>query len=176
MLRKLLSACVVVSLSMSAHAMLAIGASPPSFKLPAAQAGKGIQVSSSALLKKGPVVVYFYPAAFTPGCSIEAKLFAESMPAFEKLGASVVGISGDTIDTLKRFSVSHCQGRFPVASDVGLTVAKQYQAAGAYSGSYASRVSYVIGQNGKVLSQLNDSGPAEHIRQSLATVQALRAR
>jgi peroxiredoxin len=175
MLRQLFSICVLVAASASAQAMLEQGSVAPAFTLPAAQAGKAISVNSKALLKKGPLVVYFYPAAFTPGCSIEAKLFAEAMPAFEKAGAQVVGISGDDLDTLKRFSVSHCQGRFPVAADQGLKTAKQYQAAGSYSGSYASRVSYVIASDGKVLSSLSDSGPTEHIRQSLATVQKLHA-
>lgn len=173
---KLLSVVVVMAMSTSANALLATGSVAPAFVLPAAQAGHVTSVDSTALLKKGPLVVYFYPAAFTPGCSIEAKLFAESMPAFEKAGATVVGISGDDLDTLKRFSVSHCQGRFPVASDAGLAIAKQYQAAGAYSGNFASRVSYVIGRDGKVVSRLSDSGPSGHISQSLATVQALKAK
>lgn len=172
-MRCFLSLCVLTMMSIPAHALLVQGAAAPVFVLPAAQAGKAISVDAKALLKKGPLVVYFYPAAFTPGCSIEAKLFAESMPAFEKAGASVVGISGDDLNTLKQFSVSHCQGRFPVASDAGLAIAKQYQAAGAYSGTYASRVSYVIGRDGKVLSSLSDSGPSGHISHSLASVQAL---
>lgn len=170
---KSLVMAVVCALSLPAQAMLAVGSAAPTFSLPAAQAGKAIRVDARDMLKKGPLVVYFYPAAFTPGCSIEAKLFAESMPAFEKVGAQVIGISGDDLEILKRFSVSHCQGRFAVAADKGLQVARQYHAASSYGGSYASRVSYVIGRDGKVVSSLSDSGPAEHIRQSLASVQQL---
>ncbi|WP_022955672.1 peroxiredoxin [Perlucidibaca piscinae] len=164
----------VLAVSLPAHALLAVGAKAPDFVLPAAQAGNQISVDSKALRSKGPVVVYFYPAAFTPGCSVEAKLFAEAMPQFAKAGASVIGVSGDDITKLKKFSVSHCQGKFPVASDAGLKVAKQYEAAGAFGfAGFASRVSYVIGQDGKVVYAHTDSGPQGHVSESLKAVRGL---
>lgn len=161
----------VLAVSLPAHALLAVGAKAPDFVLPAAQAGNQISVDSKALRSKGPVVVYFYPAAFTPGCSVEAKLFAEAMPQFAKAGASVIGVSGDDITKLKKFSVSHCQGKFPVASDAGLKVAKQYEAAGAFGfAGFASRVSYVIGQDGKVVAALDNAGPDQHVRFAMDAV------
>lgn len=93
-----LSAYIVLSLSLLAsptYAMLAVGQPAPDFRLSAAKNGEIIQVDSQTLRRRGPVVVYFYPAAFTPGCSLEAKLFADQIPTFERMNATVVGISGD---------------------------------------------------------------------------------
>jgi thioredoxin-dependent peroxiredoxin len=108
--------CQVVS---PAAAALAVGARAPDFSASAALAGKRFGFSLAAALAKGPVVVYFFPAAFTPGCSIEAHEFADAMAKFEALGAGVIGVSTDKIETLERFSVEACQNRFPVASDAG---------------------------------------------------------
>ncbi len=143
----------------------------PDFQLPAAQAGKVIQVNSQTLRQRGPLVVYFYPAAFTPGCSLEAKLFADHMDRFEAAGARVIGVSGDPIATLQRFSVSHCQGRFPVAADEQLRVARQYQAVSGSGSPYANRVSYVISTQGRVLHTVSGSDVRAHINESLAAVQ-----
>lgn len=171
-----LSAYIVLSLSLLAsptYAMLAVGQPAPDFRLSAAKNGEIIQVDSQTLRRRGPVVVYFYPAAFTPGCSLEAKLFADQTPIFERMNATVVGISGDDINTLKEFSVAHCRGRFPVASDVGLKVAKQYDAASSFGGGYAARISYVIDQTGKVRYALNDSNPGKHVEGTLKAVRGL---
>jgi peroxiredoxin len=156
-----------------AYAMLAVGQTAPDFRLSAAKNGEVVTVDSQALRRRGPVVVYFYPAAFTPGCSLEAKLFADQIPTFERMNATVVGISGDDINTLKEFSVAHCRGRFPVASDTGLKVAKQFDATSSFGGGFAARISYVIDSSGKVRYALNDSNPSKHVEGTLNAVQLL---
>lgn len=164
------SLCLFVS---PAHAMLDVGQTAPDFRLSAAKNGAVVTVDSQALRRRGPIVVYFYPAAFTPGCSLEAKLFADQIPAFERMNATVVGISGDNISTLKEFSVAHCRGRFPVASDNGLKVAKQFDATSSFGGGFAARISYVIDTGGKVRYALNDANPGKHVDGTLNTVRAL---
>lgn len=157
--------------SLPAHALLKVGAPAPAFTLPAAQGGQTLTFDLAAARAKGPVVLYFYPAAYTSGCSVEAKLFADAMDDFKAAGASVVGVSGDDIDKLKKFSVTHCRSRFPVAADSGLKVAKAYDATGAFSFiGFASRVSYVISPDGHILFAHTDSGPSSHVSESLAAV------
>ncbi len=167
---------LLLAVAMPAHAMLKVGAAAPDFVLPAAQGGKELTFDSARARAHGPLVLYFYPAAYTSGCSVEAKLFADAMDDFEAAGATVVGVSGDKIDKLKRFSVSHCRGRFPVAADASLKTAKAYEATGAFSFiGFASRVSYVISPEGKVLFAHTDSGPASHVSETLAVVKRLQA-
>ena len=101
----------------AALAALKAGDAAPPFKTPAAVAGQAFDFDLSAALKKGPVVLYFFPKAFTKGCTVEANAFAEATPQFAALGATVVGISHDDIDTLKRFSREECRDRFAVGSD-----------------------------------------------------------
>lgn len=169
---RLLALLTTLLLALPAHALLSVGATAPAFTLEAAKAGKTLTVDSASLLRKGPLVVYFYPAAYTSGCSIEAKMFADRMNDFEKAGATVIGISGDDVEKLQRFSVSHCMSRFAVASDPSLQVAARYEAKGAFGMfGYASRVSYVIAPSGKVLLAHADTGPATHVEQTLAAVQ-----
>jgi len=121
-------------------------------------------------LAKGPVVLYFFPAAFSVGCSIEAHEFAESMAKFEALGATVIGVSSDDIDTLGKFSVQACQGRFPVASDSTQSVMKSYDAVMQTRPDYANRVSYVIAPNGKVLYNYQSLNPSRHVEKTLAAL------
>lgn len=154
--------------------LLALGATAPSFTLPAAQAGQELTVSSAELNKKGPMVVYFFPAAFTSGCNIEAKMFADAMPKFQAAGASVVGISGDKLETLKKFSTAHCMGKFPVAADTDLKVARDYKAKSAFLGLFANRISYVIDSKGKVTAALTGLTPEGHVNESLKAIQALK--
>jgi len=166
---------VLLTAVMPAHALLKPGAPAPGFTLPAAQAGQALTFDLAAARAAGPVVLYFYPAAYTPGCSVEAKLFADAMDDFRAAGASVVGVSGDDIGKLKKFSVSHCQGRFPVAADAGLKVAKAYDATGAFSAlGFSSRVSYVISPDGHILFAHTDSGPNSHVSETLAAVRKYR--
>ena len=121
-------------------------------------------------LAKGPVVLYFFPAAFSVGCSIEAHEFAESMAKFEALGATVIGVSSDDIDTLGKFSVQACQGKFPVASDSTQAVMKSYDAVMQTRPDYANRVSYVIAPNGKVVYNYQSLNPSRHVEKTLAAL------
>ena len=118
------------------------------------------------------MVLYFFPAAFSEGCSIEAREFAEAMPRFAALGASVVGVSADDIDALAKFSVQACQSRFPVASDPGLTVIKSYDAVMRTRPEYANRITYVIAPSGKIVYQYMSLNPTRHVER---TLEALRS-
>ncbi|MGZ5989639.1 MAG: peroxiredoxin, partial [Rhizomicrobium sp.] len=100
-----------------AAAALKVGAMAPDFTAPASLGGKEFTFALADALKKGPVVLYFYPAAFTKGCTIEAHEFADAMPQFEALGVTVIGVSHDNIDTLNKFSTTECRSKFPVAAD-----------------------------------------------------------
>ena len=109
-------------------AALPDGAQAPDFSTDASLAGKTFKFSLAEALKKGPVVLYFYPAAFTPGCTVEAHEFAEATDKFAALGATVIGVSHDPIDKLNKFSVSECRNKFAVASDGDGSIMKKYDA------------------------------------------------
>jgi len=157
-------------LATSSYAALDVGDAAPNFTVPAALGGKVYSFKLSDSLAKGPVVLYFFPAAFSVGCSIEAHEFAESMAKFEALGATVIGVSSDDIDTLGKFSVQACQGRFPVASDSTQSVMKSYDAVMQTRPDYANRVSYVIAPNGKVLYNYQSLNPSRHVEKTLAAL------
>ncbi|SMC19044.1 Peroxiredoxin [Andreprevotia lacus DSM 23236] len=153
-----------------AHAALKPGDAAPVFSTQASLGGKVYGYALADELKKGPVVLYFYPAAFTSGCTVEAHLFAEAVEQYKALGATVIGVSHDDIDTLKRFSVSECRGKFPVAADTDGSIIKQYDA-GLPVGKMASRISYVIAPDGKVIYEYSSLSPDKHVSN---TLQALR--
>ncbi len=155
--------------STGAKAELSVGARAPAFSVPAALGGKDIAFDLAAALSKGPVVVYFYPKSFTSVCTEEAKLLAEAMEEFEKLGASVLGISMDTIETQREFSRLGCRDKFPVGADPDGSVVRAYDAG---RGSYASRTSYVIAPDGKIHSVLTASGAEEHVTFAMRAVRA----
>lgn len=158
-----------------AWAALWPGSAAPDFSLPMALAGKVSTFSLARALQNGPVVLYFYPAAFTPGCSIEAHEFAEAMDLFKAEGATVVGASGDTLEVLRRFSKAGCQGRFGVLSDAGLKVAAQYDALDPFADSHAERVSYVITPDHQVYFVLASTNPMAHVSATLKAVKRWRA-
>jgi peroxiredoxin len=160
-------------LATPALADLKVGAAAPDFTLPATLGGKEFTFHLAEALKKGPVVVYFYPAAFTKGCTVEAHDFAEAMPEFTAAGASVIGVSHDDIATLDRFSTSECQSKFPVAADRDRRVMKSYDAT-MLLGVIASRTSYVIGQDGKVVFAYSDLDPAGHVAGALKAARTLK--
>ncbi|MEG0936960.1 MAG: peroxiredoxin [Comamonas sp.] len=157
----------------AAQAALKVGDAAPNFKTPAAVAGKAFDFDMAAALKKGPVVLYFFPKAFTQGCTLEAHAFAEATPQFTAMGATVVGMSHDDIDTLKRFSTEACRDQFAVASDPKAQTIKAYDAAIAANLAMASRISYVIGQDGRVKFALVSSDPLAHVQQTEAAVKKL---
>jgi peroxiredoxin len=161
---------LLLSVSTSSYAALDVGDAAPNFTASAALGGKVFKFNLADSLAKGPVVLYFFPAAFSVGCSIEAHEFAESIPKFEALGATVIGISSDDIATLGKFSVQACQGKFPVASDDTQAVMKSYDAVMALKPDYANRVSYVIAPNGKVLYNYQSLNPSRHVEKTLAAL------
>jgi len=160
----------------TADAQLKVGQDAPAFTAEAALAGKPYQFSLVESLKKGPVVVYFYPKAFTSGCSIEANLFAEASDEFAKYGATVVGVSGDDIETLERFSLGPCGGKFAVASDAKHTIMRAYDATVFFSSRIANRISYVITPDSKIYFVHGSLNPDQHVSQTLAAVKRWHAR
>ena len=154
----------------SARAALPAGAKAPDFHARATLGGKEFDASLAAMLRKGPVVVYFYPAAFTRGCTVEAHDFAEAMPEFDRLGAQVLGVSEDKIGTLDRFSVSACQSRFPVAADADGSIAHAYRATLPVVSGYASRTSYAIAPDGTILAAYEAMDPDGHVSRMLDAV------
>lgn len=162
---------LVVCLTAPAFAALNVGTTAPDFKAQASLGGKVFSFDLAEALKNGPVVLYFYPAAFTKGCTIEAHTFAESIDQFKALHATVIGVSHDDIDTLNKFSVSECRSKFAVAADPALTVAKQYDAVLPDHPTYANRTSYVIAPDGKILATLTDlSHPQQHVENALTVL------
>lgn len=159
-------------LPIGAHAALKPGDAAPEFKTAAALAGSPFEFDLAQALKKGPVVLYFFPKAFTRGCTIEAHAFAEATPQFAALGARVIGISHDDIDTLKRFSTEACRDQFAVGSDPKGQTIRAYDAASLLPG-VANRISYVIGQDGRVVFTHEGSDPLQHVEQTLKAVQGL---
>lgn len=170
MKKSLASILLSISLATPSYAALDVGDAAPNFTVQAALGGKVYSFKLSDSLAKGPVVLYFFPAAFSVGCSIEAHEFAESMAKFEALGATVIGVSSDDIDTLGKFSVQACQGRFPVASDSTQAVMKSYDAVMQTRPDYANRVSYVIAPNGKVVYNYQSLNPSRHVEKTLAAL------
>ena len=166
-------ACVLTAFLLAApgaHAALPNGANAPDFTAVASLGGNTYTFSLAAALKKGPVVLYFYPAAFTPGCTTEAHDFAQAMPQFEALGATVIGVSHDPIGKLQRFSVSECRKKFPVASDATGEIMKEYDAVLAKHPAYANRTSYVIAPDGKILYSYTNLNPADHVANTMTVV------
>ena len=159
-----------------AWAELIVGASAPNFSAPAALAGQTYQFVLAEALKKGPVVVYFYPKAFTTGCTIEAQLFAEATDKFAALKATVIGVSADDVDTLKKFSQGPCGGKFAVAADLDRSIIKAYDAGMMIKPDMASRISYVVTPDSKVLFVHSGMNPDQHVSNTLAALQAWQAK
>ena len=160
----------------SAWAELKVGAAAPSFTAPAALAGQTYNFVLAEALKKGPVVVYFYPKAFTSGCTIEAQLFAQATDKFAELKATVIGVSSDDIETLKKFSQGPCGGKFAVAADLDRKIIKAYDAGMMLMPSMASRISYVVTPDSKILFVHSGMSPDQHVSSTLAALQAWHAK
>jgi peroxiredoxin Q/BCP len=154
-----------------ALAALDIGEAAPPFVTQAAMAGKVYKFSLSEALAKGPVVVYFFPAAFSAGCSIEAHTFAESIDKFQALKTTVIGVSGDNIETLTKFSVQECQNKFLVGSDDTKKIMGSYDAAMPLLPEYANRISYLISPDGKVIYEYKSLNPYNHVNKVLGALQ-----
>ncbi|HTN14261.1 MAG TPA: redoxin domain-containing protein [Sphingomonadaceae bacterium] len=169
---------VMTLLPGAASAQLNTGVKAPGFTTQGALAGKGFSFDLARALKNGPVVLYFFPKAFTQGCTLEANAFAEAMDDFKKAGATVVGMSADDLPTLKRFSTEECRNKFPVAT-ASKSVIKAYDVAFVMNGQdtgLSNRTSYVIGMDGKVKLAHSDLDWREHVNRTLAKVRELKSR
>lgn len=161
-------------LATPALAALKVGKPAPDFTTTASLAGKPFEFHLAEALKTGPVVLYFYPAAFTKGCTVEAHLFAEATDDFAALGATVIGVSKDDIDTLHRFSVSECRSKFAVAADPDLKIARAYDAKLPLIG-LADRTSFVILPDATIGFVHSAMSPDDHVKSTLAAVRDWRA-
>lgn len=160
-----------------AHADLAAGQKAPLFATKGAMAGKAFRFDLKRALAQGPVVLYFYPKAFTQGCTLEAHAFAEAMPRFKAAGASVIGLSADDLPMLKRFSTQECRSAFPVATATPAIIAA-YDVKLDWEGkrtAMAKRVSYVLDRTGRIVLVHSDMDWRDHVSQALAAVQRLKA-
>jgi peroxiredoxin Q/BCP len=161
-------------------AALPVGATAPEFNAPAFEAGKPFEFHLADQLKKGPVVLYFFPAAHTAGCNIEAHLFAQAVDDFHAKGATVVGVTAGNVDQVAAFSTEteHCAGRFPVVADAGAAIAKLYDArlpAPTPLGTISNRTSFVISPGDKVVFVYSDLKPDQHVKETLDAVTKWRA-
>lgn len=171
-MKKVLAGFVLAALvSLPAAAALKIGDTAPDFTTQASLGGKVFDFHLADALKQGPVVLYFYPAAFTTGCTFEAHAFADATDRFKALGATVIGVSHDDIEKLNRFSVSECRSKFPVASDADQKIMKAYDAILAKHPEYADRTSYVIAPDGKIVYEFTDLNWEHHVENTMAAVQ-----
>lgn len=189
LLRLAFSAAVLCLPSLAA---LQTGDKAPDFSAPASLAGKEFHFSLEDALKKGPVVVYFYPSAYTKGCDLEAHTFAEKKDQFDAAGATIIGVSGDSIARLNQFSAdpNYCAGKFPVASDADGKISKSYNlnvnavkpgmkdVRGVdIDHDFTERVTFVIGKDHKVIATLSSAAdkltPDQHVEKSLEIVQKL---
>ncbi len=159
-------------LPVTAPAALPVGAVAPGFVTQGALAGKTFSFDLQKSLKKGPVVLYFFPAAFTQGCTLEARAFAEATAAFTKAGATVVGVAADPIDKLTRFSVEECRNRFAVAVATPAMIAAYDVMLPQLSGR-SDRTSYVIAKTGRIAYSYSAMRPDDHVANTLAAVRAL---
>lgn len=188
----MLAGALAAMFAIPSVAALKPGAAAPEFTATASKAGKDFTFSLKDALKKGPVVVYFYPAAYTGGCDLEAHTFATEKDKFDAAGATIIGVSADSIKRLNDFSSDpdYCAGKFPVASDADGKIASSYglklippqpgmkDAQGqTITHGFIPRTTFVIGSDGKILSELSSNEdhlkPDEHVAKSLAIVQQM---
>ena len=171
-----IGALAAVALAAPSLAALKTGAKAPDFSAPAYLAGKPFTFKLADALKKGPVVVYFFPAAHTPGCNLEARQFSQAIEKFKAQGATVIGVTAGNVDELAAFSeeTEHCGGKFPVAADPGATIARQYDAILDKKPEWSSRTSYVIAPPGTIAHVYSDLNPNKHVQEMLDAVTALR--
>lgn len=195
MKKSFLALILSASLGFPALAALKMGDTAPDFSARASLAGKEFNFSLEHALKKGPVVVYFYPSAFTKGCDLEAHTFAQEKDKFDAAGATIIGVSADSIGRLDAFSAdpNYCAGRFPVASDADGKIASSYglTVSGSRPGikdvrgveighGFIERVTYVIGKDDKVIAVFSSKedklSPDQHVEKALAVVQQLASK
>jgi len=178
--RPLLAAALLGALATTtpAAAALKAGATAPDFTLQGFQAGKPLTFSLAEARKKGPVVLYFFPGADTPGCNIEAKMFADAIGQFQAQKATVIGVTAGKLDQLRKISsdTDKCSGKFPVLADPGATIAKRYDSILPMKPDWSDRTSYVIGKDGKIVHVYSKLDPSEHVSQTLGAVKGLKGK
>lgn len=161
----------------ASQAELPNGARAPNFSTQGALAGRPFAFNLRAALRRGPVVLYFYPKAFTQGCTLEAHAFAEATDQFRAAGATVIGMSADDVPTLQRFSTEACRDKFAVAAATPAIIRAydvDLKREGVSTG-LTTRTSYVIGRDGRIRLVHSDMNYADHVRLTLAAVQAMQA-
>jgi peroxiredoxin len=163
------------ALASPSFAALKAGTRAPEFSAPAYLAGNAFTFKLADALKKGPVVVYFFPAAHTAGCNLEAHLFSEAIDKFKAQHATVIGVTAGNVDQLADFSkeTEHCGGKFPVAADPGAKIAGEYDAVLKQKPEWSDRTSYVISPSGTIVHVYSDLNPNKHVDETLAAVKAL---
>jgi peroxiredoxin len=175
-MKRLVATALLASvIALPALASLNIGTKAPDFTAPASIGGKEFSFALGDALKKGPVVLYFYPAAFTPGCTVEAHDFADATDQFAALGATVIGISHDTIETLDKFSVSECRSKFAVVADADEHIIKAYDSVLKQKPEYADRTSYVIAPDGTIIYTYTNLDPSKHVENTIDAVKKWKA-
>jgi thioredoxin-dependent peroxiredoxin len=174
-MKRLTAVLAALILAVPAYAALKPGDMAPDFVARASLGGKEFDFVLAEALKKGPVVLYFYPAAFTKGCTIEAHEFAEAIDNYAALGASVIGVSHDDIATLDRFSTSECRSKFAVAADPDQRIMKAYDAVLAKKPEYANRTSYVIAPDRHIIYEYTDLDPSLHVANTLHAIERWKA-
>ena len=172
-MRKLLIGLALVTLAAPGWGALPVGAKAPDFTTRGALAGKPFKLHLKEQLSHGPVVLYFFPKAFTEGCTLEARAFSEATDEFKKLGARVIGMSRDDLATLQRFSVEECRNAFPVATATAQT-AEAYDVVLKRKPELTDRTSYVIAPDGRIVFVHSDLDWSEHVQKTLAAVKALK--
>lgn len=167
-----LTVALGVAAGAPAAAQLPLDAAAPAFTAQVARGGTVSTFSLTAALAHGPVVLYFFPKSFTSGCTAEAHDFADHIAQFKALGATVVGVSGDSIETQEKFSTQECRSKFLVAADPGLKIASAYDSK--VLGLYANRTSYVIAPDGKIAYAYTSLDPDKHVANTLAALRKLK--
>jgi peroxiredoxin len=177
MKKTLLALFAASAVASPALAALPAGAPAPDFDAHAFLAGKPFDFHLNAALKKGPVVLYFFPAAHTSGCNLEAHLFADAVDQFKAQGATVIGVTAGNVDQLAAFSseTEHCSGKFPVAADPDLSIGKSYQSTLLLRPGWTDRTSYVITPDHKVLFAYSALDPNKHVDLTLDALTKWRA-
>jgi peroxiredoxin Q/BCP len=166
-------AASLMAIAQPLAAALPVGAKAPDIRTMGALAGKPFRLHLAEQLRHGPVVLYFFPKAFTEGCTLETKAFADAMPKFRAAGARVVGMSADDLPTLRRFSTEACRSKFPVARASPETV-RAYDVVLKMKPELTDRTSYVIARDGRIVMVHSDLDWKEHVAMTLAAVQALK--
>ena len=173
-MRRLIAFVALAGLAAPVAAALPVGAKAPDVVATGAVAGKAFHLDLQRELRKGPVVLYFFPKAFTQGCDLEAHAFSEAAAKFHRAGAEVIGMSADNLPTLKEFSVKKCSSAFPVATATPETI-RAYDVAFDKAPGLTNRTSYVIDRNGRVVMVHSDLDWSQHVAKTLAAVQALKS-